>query len=121
MEFKIDMDGMSWLVADVPEQRRDFETKAPRTNDDGEPLYQVRLLVMDGQGSAPIKVGLVGDPGVGQGAFVRPVALRLNVIDRKGDSVQWWTAERLEPGPVPGAAAGGSAGGSGKAAGKAGE
>jgi hypothetical protein len=119
VEFRIDMDGMSWLVADAPEQRRDFETKAPRTNDDGEPLYQVRLLVMDGQGSAPIKVGLVGDPGVGQGAFVRPVGLRLNVIDRRGDSVQWWTAERLEP--VPGGSAGGSAGGSGKAAGKAGE
>ncbi|WP_242883156.1 hypothetical protein [Actinomadura litoris] len=120
MEFKIDMDGMSWLVADAPEQRRDFETREPRTDSEGRPLFQVRLLVMDGQGSAPIKVGLIGDPGLSQGAFVRPVGLRLNVVDRKGDSVQWWTAERLQPGPVPGAAAGGT-GGSGKAAGKAGQ
>ncbi|MBO2459245.1 hypothetical protein [Actinomadura violacea] len=120
MEFRIEMDKLMFIVADAPEQRRDFETKSLRTNDDGEPLFTARLLVMDGLGSAPIKVGLIGDPGLSQGTFVRPVGLVLNAIDRKGDSVQWWTAERLEAVAMPGGPAGGSAA-SGKSAGKAGE
>ncbi|RSN41038.1 hypothetical protein [Actinomadura sp. WAC 06369] len=114
MEFKIDTAGRSFIVADQPEQRVDFETKAPRTNTEGVPLFSVRLLVMDGTGSAPIKVGLVGDPGIGQGLAVRPVGLALNVIERRGDVVTWWTAERLEPGPLAGGgAADGAGGGSG--------
>ncbi|MER6814515.1 hypothetical protein ABT299_35015 [Spirillospora sp. NPDC000708] len=117
MEFKIEMDGLMFIVADAPEQRKDFESGALRTDPEGRPLFTARLLVMDGQSSAPIKVGLIGDPGLNQGSFVRPVGLVLNAIDRRGDTVQWWTAERLEPGPVPGAPAGAS----GKAAAKAGE
>ncbi|WP_329519877.1 hypothetical protein [Spirillospora sp. NBC_01491] len=116
MQFKIEMDGMMFLVADLPEQRRDFETKALRTSPEGEPLFQVRLLVMDGAGSAPIRVGLIGDPGLAQGQFVAPVGLALNAIDRKGDSVTWWTAERLEAAAMPGPGAEAPAGGAGKAA-----
>ncbi|WP_301174842.1 hypothetical protein [Actinomadura geliboluensis] len=118
MQFEIGMERLAFLVADLPEQRRDFESKELRTDEEGRPLFQARLLVMDGQQSAPIRVGLVGDPGVGQGAWVRPVGLALNVVDRKGDSVTWWTAERLDPAAAPGVPdSGGSRGaGGGKAA-----
>ncbi|MFI0446019.1 hypothetical protein [Actinomadura sp. 6N118] len=105
MEFRVQMERLTFLVADLPEQRRKFETGELRTSDDGRPLFQVRLLAMDGQGSAPIKVGVEGDPGLGQGAFVRPVGLVLNSIERKGDVVMWWTADRLEITAPPNAAA----------------
>ncbi|TDC72852.1 hypothetical protein [Actinomadura sp. 7K507] len=127
MQFKIEMTGLRCLVADAPEQRRDFESKDLRTDAEGRPLFQVRLLVMDGEQSAPIKVGVVGDPGLSQGAFVVPVGLALNAIDRRGDTVMWWTAERLESAPMPGGTGpgasgpGASGGASGKAAGKAAE
>lgn len=96
MDFKIVMDGTMWIVADAPEPRLDFETKQPRMTEDGQPMWQVRLLGMDGAGSVPLRVGMVGDPGVIQGQFVTPQNLTLHVIDRKGDSVLWWTADRLE-------------------------
>ena len=99
-----------FLVADQPVQRADFESGKPKTNAEGVPLYQTRLLVMDGEGSAPIKVGIVGDPGVSQGQFVRPVGLALNVVERRGDAVMWWTVERLEVAPVPGLVPGSGAG-----------
>ncbi|WP_157995811.1 hypothetical protein [Thermomonospora amylolytica] len=109
MEFSVQTEGRMFLVADQPVQRADFESGKPKTNAEGVPLYQTRLLVMDGEGSAPIKVGIVGDPGVSQGQFVRPVGLALNVVERRGDSVMWWTVERLEavsaPGLVPGSGA----------------
>ncbi|XVQ08468.1 hypothetical protein ACQP1W_38820 [Spirillospora sp. CA-255316] len=125
MEFRVAMDGMRWLVADTPEQRKDYESGQLRTAEDGSPLFQVRLLAMDGTGSVPIRVGLVGDPGLAQGTFVRPVGLILNSIDRRGDTVTWWTAERLEPeepgapggaAPVKPGAGKGSAGAAGKGA-----
>ncbi|MFI0349205.1 hypothetical protein [Actinomadura sp. 9N407] len=123
MEFRVQMDGLRFVVADMPEQRKEFESGQLRTDAEGRPLFQARLLAMDGAGSAPIKVGLIGDPGLEQGVFVRPVGLVLNTIDRRGDTVTWWTAERLEPdGPVPADGPGGKPGGTGKAAaGKAGE
>lgn len=122
MEFKINTAGLVCVVADKPEPRLDFETKAPKMSPEGVPLYSVRLLVMDGEGSAPVKVGVVGDPGVHQGAFVRPVGLAINLIDRRGDTVTWWTVERLEPGQVTGggAAGGGAADGAGGGSGRSG-
>ncbi|TDD13285.1 hypothetical protein E1287_43340 [Actinomadura sp. KC06] len=122
MQFKIPTDALRFLVADRPEQRKEFESGALRTDDQGRPLFQVRLLAMDGEQSAPIKVGVVGDPQVPQGTFVVPAGLTLNVVDRRGDSVTWWTAERLDAAAVPGgrgpSASGKASGTSGKGSGE---
>jgi hypothetical protein len=101
MDFKINTDGMLWVVADTPQQRVEFESKAPKVNSDGEPIWQVRLLGMDGVSSAPIRVGVVGDPGLSQGQFVTPHNLTLHVVERKGDTVLWWTADRVEGAGLP--------------------
>lgn len=111
MQFKIPTDVLRFLVADRPEQRKDFESGALRTDSEGRPLFQVRLLAMDGEQSAPIKVGVVGDPEAPQGTFVVPVGLTLNVVDRRGDSVTWWTADHLDAMSAPGGPADGAAGG----------
>ncbi|WP_395103762.1 hypothetical protein [Actinomadura sp. SCN-SB] len=109
MDFKINTDGMLWVVADTPNQRVDFESKAPKLTSEGQPMWQVRLLGMDGAGSAPIRVSVVGDPGLSQGQFVTPRNLVLHVVERKGDAVLWWTADRLDVTGFPDGANGGSA------------
>ncbi|WP_157429571.1 hypothetical protein [Actinomadura oligospora] len=99
MDFRLDLSGLRFLVADTPEQRKDFESGALKTDAEGRPMFGVRLLVMDGKGSAPIRVGMAGDPGLPQATFVKVVGLTLHVIERRGESVQWWTVDRLEPDP----------------------
>ncbi|WP_433338189.1 hypothetical protein [Spirillospora sp. CA-294931] len=105
MELRVDMIGLRFLVAEQPKQRKDFDSGNLRTSEDGRPLMQVQLLVMDGERAAPIKVGVVGDPGLGQGVFVHPVNLVLNVMDRKGDTIMWWTADGLPVASAVGAPA----------------
>ncbi|MBW8486706.1 hypothetical protein [Actinomadura parmotrematis] len=98
MQFQIVTDGVTWLVAETPEARRDFESGDPKVDKEtGAPLFQVRLLAMGPDGSAPLRVSVVGDPGLTQATFVRPVGLVLNAMERRGESITWWTVERLEP------------------------
>jgi hypothetical protein len=102
VQFTVSTQGLTWLVSDAPVQRLDYETKALKTTEDGQPVYGVMLLAMDGKDSAPIRVRMEGDPGVSQGQMVKPVGLALNQIARAGEVMSWWTAERLEPvGPPP--------------------
>jgi hypothetical protein len=115
------------LVSEPPAQRRDFETKALKTADDGRPLFSVRVLLMDGKDSAPLRVTVIGDPGVVAMQPVRLHGLAVNVMDRKAETISWWTAQRVEPlgppivsadgepGGVSGAASGRGRGGAGKA------
>ena len=116
VEFRVDVDGLRFVVAEPPQQRRDYESGALKTDSEGRPLWQVRVLAMGGGGSAPLRVGVAGDPGLEPGQFVRPVGLAVNSVERRGDLVVWWTAERFELEQIAGPAAGGPAGG-GKSAG----
>lgn len=97
MQLKIDMTGMSFMVAAAPNARVTFDTKVPKVTEDGRPLFTVSVLMMDGRESVPNRVSVAGDPGLFQGQFVKPVGLVLNAMERKGEGIQWWTAERLEP------------------------
>jgi hypothetical protein len=124
VQLRINLDGMAFLVAATPNARTDYETKAPKMAEDGRPMFSVTLLVMDGKDSAPVRVSVAGDPGLFQGQFVTPVNLVLNAMERKGEPIQWWTAERLEAAappqfgaPTPAGAGAGSAARAGKAAG----
>jgi hypothetical protein len=124
---------MTVLVAEPPVQRRDFDTKAPKTTEDGRPVFQLRVLVMDGSESAPMRVTVHGDPGVTAMQPVRLIGLSINMTDRRGESIMWVTAERVEVagpplvstgdgGPPDGAGASGSpagAAGAGRGARKA--
>lgn len=97
MQFPIATAGLLCMVAEPPAQRVDFETKAPKTAEDGRPVFSAKLLIMDGRESAPVRVTVHGDPGVAFGQPVRAHGLAINVMDRKGESMSWWTCERLEP------------------------
>lgn len=122
MRFPIAENGMAYVAASAAVQRTDFESKRPTTTEDGRPVCAVVLLAMDGEDALPIRVRVEGDPEVVQGQPVRPVGLTLNKINRKGEVMEWWTVERLEPVTAAPAAAGegpAGEGGPGRRGGKA--
>jgi hypothetical protein len=58
VKLPIDTSANAFLCAMAPEPVVDFETKRPRADDNGEPLYVIQLLAM-GEDSAdliPVKV-----------------------------------------------------------------
>ena len=73
MRLPIDTSSISFLCALAPEPVLDFETKRPRADENGEPLYVIQLLAM-GEDSADliaVKVPGVPSPAIRQGAPVK--------------------------------------------------
>ena len=99
MKLPVDTSAIAFLCALAPEPVVDFETKRPRADENGEPLYVVQLLAM-GDGSADLlAVKVPGIPGAGvrQGAAVKVVGLVAQpwtMADRSGVSFR---AARIEP------------------------
>jgi hypothetical protein len=99
MRLPIDTSAISFLCALAPEPVVDFETKRPRADENGEPLYVVQLLAM-GDGSADllaVKVPGVPSQAIRQGTPVKVhglVAQPWIMHDRSGVSFR---ALRVEP------------------------
>jgi hypothetical protein len=99
VKLPIDTSAIAFLCALAPEPVVDFETKRPRADENGEPLYVVQLLAM-GDGSADLlAVKVPGIPGAGvrQGTAVKVVGLVAQpwtMNDRAGVSFR---AVRIEP------------------------
>ena len=99
MRLPIDTAAIAFLCALAPEPVVDFETKRPRADENGEPLYVVQLLAM-GDGSADllaVKVPGVPSAAIRQGAPVKVtglVAQPWTMADRSGVSFR---AARIEP------------------------
>ena len=99
MKLPIDTSAIAFLCAMAPEPVVDFQTRQPKADENGEPLYIVQLLVM-GQDSADlIAVKVPGVPlaAIRQGAPVKVtglVAQPWTMADRSGVSFR---AQRVEP------------------------
>jgi hypothetical protein len=99
MRLPIDTSAISFLCALAPEPVLDFETKRPRADENGEPLYVIQLLVM-GEDSADliaVKVPGVPSQAIRQGAPVKVaglVAQPWTMADRSGVSFK---AAGVEP------------------------
>ena len=99
MKLPIDTSAIAFLCAMPPEPVVDFETRRPKADENGEPLYVVQLLVM-GEDSADliaVKVPGVPSSAIRQGAPVKVaglVAQPRTISDRSG--VSFWAA-RIEP------------------------
>jgi hypothetical protein len=106
MRLPIDTSAISFLCALAPEPVVDFETRRPKADENGEPLYVVQLLVM-GEESADliaVKVPGVLPPGIRQGHPVKVhglVAQPWAMNDRAGVAFR---AARIDP-AVPAAKA----------------
>ena len=99
MKLPIDTSAIAFLCALAPEPVIDFETKRPRADENGEPLYVIQLLAM-GDGSADllaVKVPGVPSSAIRQGAPVKVtglVAQPWTMADRSGVAFR---AARVEP------------------------
>ena len=99
MKLPIDTSAIAFLCAMAPEPVVDFETRRPKADDNGEPLYLVQLLVM-GEDSADliaVKVPGVPSSAIRQGAPLKVtglVAQPWTMADRSGVSFK---AARVEP------------------------
>jgi hypothetical protein len=77
VKLPVDTSAIAFLCAMPPEPVVDFETKRPRADENGEPLYVIQLLAM-GDGSADllaVKVPGVPSQAIRQGHPVKVTGL----------------------------------------------
>ena len=99
MKLPVDTSSIAFLCALAPQPVLDFETKQPRADENGEPLYVVQLVAL-AEGAAEIlavKVAGMPGPGIRQGHPVKVVGLVAQpwtMADRSGVAFR---AARIEP------------------------
>jgi hypothetical protein len=99
VKLPVDTSAIAFLCAMPPEPVVDFETKRPRADENGEPLYVIQLLAM-GDGSADllaVKVPGMPSQAIRQGHPVKVhglVAQPWSMNDRAGVAFR---AARIEP------------------------
>jgi hypothetical protein len=99
MKLPIDTSAIAFLCALAPEPVVDFETRRPKADENGEPLYVIQLLAM-GDGSADliaVKVPGIPSSGIRQGHSVKVtglVAQPWTMADRSGVAFR---ATQVEP------------------------
>ena len=98
MKLPVDTSAIAFLCAMAPEPVVDFETKRPRADENGEPLYAVQLVALAEGTAEIIAVKTVGAaPAVRQGQPVKVVGLVAQpwtMGDRSGVAFR---AARVEP------------------------
>jgi hypothetical protein len=100
VRLPVDTSAIAFLCALAPEPLVDFETRRPKADENGEPLYVIQLLAM-GDGSADllaVKVSGVPSQAIRQGVPVKVsglVAQPWTMNDRAGVSFRAATVERV--------------------------
>jgi len=99
MKLPVDTSAIAFLCAMAPEPVLDFQTRQPKADENGEPLYVVQLLAMGDDSADLIAVKVPGVPSqaIRQGAPVKVVGLVAQpwtMQDRSGVSFR---AARIEP------------------------
>jgi hypothetical protein len=99
VKLPVDTSAIAFLCAMPPEPVVDFETKRPRADDNGEPLYVVQLVALAENSAEILAVKVPGMPGPGlrQGHPVKVVGLVAQpwtMGDRSGVAFR---AARVEP------------------------
>ena len=98
MKLPVDPSAIAFLCAVEAEPLVDFETKRPRADENGEPLYMVQLIAMTDGAAEILAVKVPGMPsGIRQGHPVKVVGLVAQpwtMGDRSGVAFR---AARIEP------------------------
>jgi hypothetical protein len=98
MKLPIDTAGISFIAAGPPEAVVDFETKAAKVDESGQPIFGLQVVALSGGGAEVISVKVTGEPkGVTQGAALKLVGLTAQpwaMGDRSGVAFR---AARIEP------------------------
>jgi hypothetical protein len=86
MRLPVDTTAVNFVSAGPPSPSVDFETKAARTDENGQALYEVELFALGGGAKDRIKVRVAGEPkGLGDFTPVKVVGLQ---------AVTWSMGER---------------------------
>ncbi len=76
MRLPIDTAGITFLAAGPPEAALDYDTKAAKVDESGQPIFAVQVVVLSEGGAEVIGVKVAGEPkGVTQGTALRLVGL----------------------------------------------
>jgi hypothetical protein len=98
MKFPVDTSAIAFLCALEPQPVLDFETRRPRADENGEPLYVVQLIALAEGAAEILAVKVAGMPsGIRQGHPVKVhglVAQPWTMNDRAGVAFR---AARVEP------------------------
>ena len=98
MKLPVDTSAIAFLCALEPQPVLDFETKRPRADENGEPLYLVQLIALTDGAAEILAVKVPGQPsGLRQGHPVKVtglVAQPWTMNDRAGVAFR---ATRVEP------------------------
>ena len=98
MKLPVDTSALAFLCAMPPEPVVDFETRRPKADENGEPLYVVQLIAMTDGAAEILAVKVAGMPsGLRQGHPVKVtglVAQPWTMNDRSGVAFR---AARIEP------------------------
>jgi hypothetical protein len=88
--FRVDVTGVNHVATKAPEAVLDFESKIPRIDSDGRPLFAVELVAIGDAGAFVFSVKVPGEPkGITSGQPVRVtglVATTWTMRDRSGVS-----------------------------------
>ena len=104
MKLPIDTSTMTFLSAGVPEPVVDFDTKRPRTDENGQPIFATQIVALADGGAEVISIKVAGQPPtVGQGQVVKVtglVATPWSMGDRSGISFKAARVEASSPAPA---------------------
>jgi hypothetical protein len=102
MRLPIDTQHLSFIAANPPEPVIDFESKQPRTDPDGRPVFALGVVALGNEGADVLTVKVAGQPkGITQGLPVKVsglVATTWQMGDRHGVSFR---AEVIEAVTLP--------------------
>lgn len=97
MRLPIDAGSIRFLAVTNPERVIDFDTKQPKADTDGQPLYGIRLCAINGDSSEIISVKLSGNPGaIVAGDFVNVTGLVASPWETNGRSGISYRADKVE-------------------------
>lgn len=88
--------GCSFLAATTPSAELDFDTKSPRIDVSGQPIFITELVMIGGQNAEVLRVRTIGKPLITSGEMVKATGLVGNPWNRGDKSgISFW-ADRIE-------------------------
>jgi hypothetical protein len=99
MFVPVDTSQIGFTAADAPHQVLDFDSRQPKADRNGQPIYAVRLFA--DQLGAVITVKVAGEPaGISRGSHVEVTGLHAITWELNGRNGLAFRAERIEPAAV---------------------
>jgi len=102
MRLPIDTAGITFLAAGPPEAALDYDTKAAKVDESGQPIFSLQVVALSEGGAEVFAVKVAGEPkGVTQGSALRLAGLTAQPWAMGERSGVAFRAARIEPAAGP--------------------